>query len=160
MSKIFNFSDIASLYQMTEFWEPILTKEVQDYAFKYIFGLIERERKELRKLKQDYNLGGHEIQRRLCMLKQLASTIARLKIENTGFEKRQHLVIKMKAEELIRNRKAFLPVCNICEKPVLGMKNPASLCRCNTMGDWTHKEIDLEEEEACTDKADSKTEHT
>ena len=80
--------------------------------------------------------------------------------EKTNWEKRQLEFIKLKAMELIRNRKAFLPVCNICEKPVLGMKNPASVCRCNTKGDLTHKEIDLEEEEACTDAADSKTEHT
>ena len=71
--------------------------------------------------------------------------------EKTNWEKRQLEFISLKARELIRNRKVFLPVCNICEKPVLGRKNPASLCRCNTIGDWAHKEIDLEEEEACAD---------
>ncbi len=81
MSDMFDYNDVAELKRRAALWEPIGDKEFQEYALKYVFGLIDRERRLKASESAKCGKQSNENDRRIGMLKRLARTVSDISFE-------------------------------------------------------------------------------
>lgn len=89
MSNMFNYENTENLYKTALDWPHITDPSLQDYALKFIFGEIDLARRKLssnRSKRQPIEAEN----RRIFMLKSLASTIAKLPICEDDYNAKAH----------------------------------------------------------------------
>ncbi len=83
MSNMFDYDDVDSLFEHAlDNFEPINNESLQIYVLKFVFGLIDNERRKIHSDKAKQNIKTKPRENRLCMLKSLAALIAEMEFDD------------------------------------------------------------------------------